>query len=78
FALFFPKGFLMALGYAGTFVAILYGILPALMVWRARYHDRLTPKLRVFGGKPLLCVILIASVAIILFQVAAMLGFLPI
>ncbi len=78
FALFFPKGFLIALGYAGIFVAILYGILPALMVWRARYHDRLTPELRVFGGKPLLCVILIASVAIILFQLAASVGLLPI
>lgn len=78
FALFFPKGFLVALGYGGAFVAILYGILPALMVWKARYHENLMGEMRVFGGKPLLCLILLASCGVIIFQLGATLGFLPI
>lgn len=33
FVFLFPKGFIMALSLAGIFVAILLGILPAMMVW---------------------------------------------
>jgi tyrosine-specific transport protein len=32
----YPKGFILALQYAGAFVAILLGILPILMAWRGR------------------------------------------
>ncbi|MFA6036750.1 MAG: aromatic amino acid transport family protein [Legionellales bacterium] len=78
FALFFPKGFLVALGYGGVFVAILYGILPALMVWKARYQKNLKSEMKVFGGKPLLCIVLLASIAIIFFQVGATLGWIPV
>ncbi len=77
FALFFPEGFIVALGYAGAFVAILYGVLPALMVWKARYHLGLQTQMKVFGGKALLVLILLASVAIIVFQIGATLGLLP-
>jgi len=34
FVLTYPRGFLLALQYAGLFVAILLGILPALMAWK--------------------------------------------
>lgn len=36
YAVMYPKGFILALSYAGVFVAILHGILPALMVVAAR------------------------------------------
>lgn len=77
FALFFPKGFLVALGYAGAFVAVLYGIFPVLTVWKARYHQKLPAQMKVFGGKPLLCVIFMLSCLVIIFQLGATLGFLP-
>jgi tyrosine-specific transport protein len=77
FALFFPKGFLIALGYAGVFVAILYGILPALMVWKARYRDNAKGPIRVFGGKPLLCMMISVSIVVIFAQIGATLGLLP-
>ena len=68
FALFFPTGFLLALGYAGVFVAILYGLLPALMVWKGRYRDQKKTPFRVFGGKVTLIVLFLGSLAIIAFQ----------
>ena len=77
FALFYPSGFVVALGYAGVFVAILYGILPTLMVWRGRYIEKRKEKFRVIGGKPLLFVMFVGSLAIIFFQVAATRGWLP-
>lgn len=76
FALMFPKAFLLALGYGGVFVAILYGLLPALMVWKARYHEKLSGEIKVFGGKFLLAAIVLASIAVIIFQLGATLGFL--
>ncbi len=42
FAFAYPDGFIVALGYAGIFVAILLGILPVLMVWRGRYYQKMT------------------------------------
>lgn len=77
FSLFYPSGFVAALGYAGVFVAILYGLLPALMVWHGRYIERKKERFRVFGGKFLLSIVLIGSVAIIYFQIAATRGWLP-
>ncbi len=77
FALFYPSGFVTALGYAGVFVAILYGLLPAFMVWHGRYSEKRKEKFRVFGGKPLLLIMLIGSFAIIYFQIAATQGWLP-
>jgi len=77
FALFYSRGFVVALGYAGVFVAILYGILPTLMVWRGRYIEKKKKEFRVIGGKPLLLVMFIGSLAIIFFQIAATQGWLP-
>ncbi len=77
FALFYPSGFVMALGYAGVFVAILYGILPALMVWRGRYKEHKEERFRVFGGRITLTLMLVGSLAIIFFQIAATRGWLP-
>ena len=78
FALFFKSGFLIALGYGGVFVAVLYGILPALMVWQGRYIENKKAAFRVFGGKPLLILMIFGSVCVIFFQIAATKGWLPI
>lgn len=70
FALFYPHGFMVALGYAGVFVAILYGILPVLMVWHGRYIEKKKQAFRVFGGKALLLIIFTGAIGIIFIQVA--------
>lgn len=62
FVLFYPHVFIAALSYAGIYCVILLVLLPALMVWRGRYHKNLPHEYRVFGGKPLLVFLLIASV----------------
>ena len=77
FSLFFPGGFVLALGYAGVFVAVLYGLLPAAMVWRGRYIEKKRGPFRVFGGRLTLLLMLIGSLAIIFFQIASTKGYLP-
>jgi len=52
FVLYFPRGFNFALSFAGLFVALLLGILPALMVWQGRYRLKLEKPLVPFLGKP--------------------------
>ncbi len=77
FVIFYPQGFLSALGYAGVFVAILYGVLPALMVWHGRYIEKRKEKFKVIGGKPLLLFMITLSLGIIFLQVASTQGWLP-
>lgn len=71
--LFYPKGFGRILSFAGIFVAVLFGIIPPLMAWRGRYHSvqpLSTPKhFRVFGGKPLLILIILFFCAIIYWEI---------
>ena len=50
FALFYPQGFVMALGYAAIALAILALLLPAAMVWKMRRHSSDTSPRR--GLKP--------------------------
>lgn len=61
-ALFYPDIFLVALNYAGGFGAvILFGILPAMMVWKGRYQlGKQTIELLPGGKASLLAVILFA------------------
>jgi len=77
FALYFPSGFVIALSYAGVFVAILYGILPPLMIWKARYKENLKGEFVVPGGKPLLVIVMLIALLIIFFQIASTLHLLP-
>ncbi len=73
FALYNPKIFILALKYAGGFGAvILFGIMPALMVWKGRY---LYPRSKtagqielVPGGKAALVAILAFSALVFLLQ----------
>jgi tyrosine-specific transport protein len=61
-----PRAFLSALEYAGAFgVMILLGILPALMVWRGRYHHRFASTFTTPGGKPALVVVMILCSVVI-------------
>lgn len=70
FALIYPKLFLTALSYAGSFGAvILFGILPAVMVWVSRYHKKLSAPCMLPGGKLSLGLIILSSLAIIGMQI---------
>lgn len=71
FALIYPEMFLVALNYAGGIGAvILFGILPAAMVWAGRYYHKMGTTPLVPGGKVLLFVIICISVAIMALQIA--------
>jgi len=66
--------FLIALGYLGVFIAVLYGILPALMVWKGRYIEKIESEYRAPGGKAALVLLILGSLAIIAIQVLITLG----
>ncbi|PCI78283.1 tyrosine transporter [Candidatus Aerophobetes bacterium] len=77
FALFYPKAFVVAIGYAGVFVAILYGIFPPLIVWKSRYIEKKEASFRVFGGKPLIIFTFVGAFTIIALQVLSTWNLLP-
>lgn len=68
YALFYPKGFILALSYAGVFVAILHGILPAAMAWAGRNRG-LPTQYRAPGGKLGMVLIVLFSLLIVVMQV---------
>lgn len=76
FALFFQKGFEIALRYGGIFVVVLLGFMPALMVWSGRYKKGLAQagQFKVWGGKPLLIIMLAISLALILIEFGNLAG----
>lgn len=63
FALFYPKGFVTALNYAGICVVILLALLPSLMAWFERYRkgDFIPSDFMVPGGKVVLVFAIIFS-----------------
>ena len=68
-ALVYPTIFLSALNAAGGFgTMILFGILPAMMVWKGRYSQKLGLQELVPGGKGLLFSIILISVCVMLLQ----------
>ncbi|EOZ1496600.1 TPA: tyrosine transporter TyrP [Enterobacter hormaechei] len=76
FALFYPRGFVMALGYAGVALSILALLLPSLLAWKSRkQHPQ--QGYRVAGGTPMLCAVFGCGVVIILVQVLIAAGMLP-
>jgi len=77
FALFYPKGFVIALGYAAIFGAILVIILPCLMVYKLRKSTQLSSPYRVFGGTFLFVVAIIVGSVIIVLQLANSFHLLP-
>ncbi len=59
-AIFYPGIFVESIGIAGGYgCSLLLGLLPILMVWSGRYRLRLPEKRILFGGKPLLIVMII-------------------
>ena len=67
----------MALGYAGVFVAILYGIFPPVIVYKTRYIEKKKEAFSVYGGRPLIVFTLVGAIAIITLQVLYVQGLLP-
>lgn len=70
FATVYPNLFFSALNYAGGFGAVLlFGILPAIMVWAGRYRNQRQDTVRIVpGGKAVLVAVIIFSVGIMLLQ----------
>lgn len=69
FALIYPTIFLIALNTAGGFGAvILFGIFPALMVWKGRYQQKLGQTQIVPGGKLVLLAIMVFSLGVVMLQ----------
>lgn len=77
FALFYPRGFIFALGFAAIALAVLAVLLPVALAWRWRYSSvvKSTDSIayRVIGGKFMLVIIAIAGVSIIGLQLSSML-----
>lgn len=76
FALFYPRGFVMALGYAGVALAVLALLLPSLLAWKSRQQHP-DSGYRVWGGKPLLAMVFTCGIVVILVQFSIAAGLLP-
>ncbi|MBN6073870.1 tyrosine transporter [Aggregatibacter actinomycetemcomitans] len=76
FALFYPNGFLAALGYAGLLCAFYCLILPIGLAWRTRKQYQNLPY-RVAGGNLMLIVTLIIGIIIIIIPFLTEAGILP-
>ncbi|AWX15455.1 tyrosine transporter [Mergibacter septicus] len=76
FALFYPQGFYVALGYAGIMFAFYGLVLPIGLAWKAR---RQYPKLnyRVMGGSSALILALVVGILIIAIPFLIQAGYLP-
>ncbi len=76
FALFYPEGFILALGYAGQMFACYAIVLPIALVWKLR---RTNPNLpyRVKGGNLALIFTLILGVTIVFVPFLVQAGYLP-
>ena len=78
FAIFYPQGFIMALGYAAIALVVLAIFLPVTMVWVQRKQRELTEDdYRVKGGNTALIFAALSGVVIIGAQCLQMFGFVP-
>ena len=76
FALFYPEGFILALGYAGQMFVFYAVVLPVSLVWKARRaHTNLPYK--VWGGNLTLIIVLVLGVIITSIPFAIRAGYLP-
>lgn len=74
-AMAFPGIFLMALGLAGAFGAvILFGVLPGIMVWKGRYRDKIDIKPIVPGGKIVLMLVIFSALLVTILELIQDLG----
>lgn len=73
-ALIYPDLFFKALSFAGGICAvILFGVLPAIIVWLGRYWKEVPSTYQVFGGKTLLGAIFFFALFVFGFQIYTML-----
>lgn len=77
FALFYPQGFIMALGYAAIALAILAIFLPIAMVVRVRSQASSSEYYQVIGGKPALMITGVIGLLIVAAQLLITIGALP-
>ena len=83
FALFYPQGFIMALGYAAIALAVLAILLPTVMVYKVRYTDfavdgqNTQETYQVLGGSKALFLAGSVGVFIIAIQFLISVGLLP-
>jgi len=69
-ALIYPRIFLLALNYAGSFGAVvLFGVLPALMAWSGRYSKKISTKPLVPGGRVVLATIILFAFWVMSMQI---------
>lgn len=74
FTLLNPHLFLSALGFAGGFIdAVLFGILPVLIVWTGRYVKKMEGPYQVAGGKTTLVIVFLFSLGVLLYRLSGML-----
>lgn len=74
-SLLYPRIFLSALNYAGGFgAALLFGALPPMMVWSARYRKGMNTRHCLLGGKKALLLVFFFALAVIFFEFAQELG----
>lgn len=78
FAIFYPKGFILALGYAAIALVVLAIFLPVSMVWAQRKYKKVEDNhYQVAGGKPILILVVICGVMVILAQLLQLFGVVP-
>lgn len=70
FVFLYPRGFILALQYAGMIVAILSGILPALMAWKGRSMEKKQVVYQAKGGHLSLLAVIFFSLIVICLEVA--------
>lgn len=77
FALFYPQGFIMALGYAAIALAVLAIFLPLMMVSRVRRQGKEGTYYQVMGGTPALAITGMVGILIVGAQLLITIGVLP-
>lgn len=77
-SLLYPKMFFQALDFAGGICAVvLFGIMPALAIWKGRYLQHHTSAYQLTGGKTTLSILILFSLFVFYMQLSQMLSFLP-
>lgn len=74
----YPGGFLLALGHAGIFAAILLIIYPAAMAFSGRYIQKFATPYKVTGGKFTLIAVLLFGILVIVAEILEQLNMLPV
>ena len=75
--LLWPNGFLYAIGYAGLAATIWAAIVPALLARKSRKRFG-SPKFRVWGGKPMIALILVFGIGNAVIHILSSFNLLPV